>query len=176
MCYSHHKITTHTGTSVTRYMLSYYQIYIYPKQYITRNSTDPPEMKEKNKAVICLYYVKHAFFFSRAVLFWRPRSLLALARGPSVHYDACRDPGGAPWRCSEHSRSPSWLFFFKALHSASLSPVGVNGKTHIFFSNSSLYFQLFYPLRYRFFSRASKRAFGTLRRVSGSRPSSVAVL
>ena len=32
------------------------------------------------------------------------------ARGPWVHYDACLDPGRAPWRCSEHSKSLTWLF------------------------------------------------------------------
>ena len=40
-------------------------------------------------------------------------------RGPSVHYDACLDPGRAPWWCSEHSTSLGWhqesdgLFFRK---------------------------------------------------------------
>ena len=36
------------------------------------------------------------------------------ARGPSVHHDACLDPGRPPWRCSEHSTSLSWLFLSRA--------------------------------------------------------------
>ena len=42
--------------------------------------------------------------------FYLVLSAAGQARRPSVHYDACRDPGRALWRCSEHSTSLNWLF------------------------------------------------------------------
>ena len=56
-------------------------------------------------------YVKHALFFWRGVL-RRPRLFLALsaAVGSWLYYDACLDPDRAPWWCSEHPTSLSWLF------------------------------------------------------------------
>ena len=32
------------------------------------------------------------------------------ARLPWVHYEACLDFGRAPWRCSAHETSLSWLY------------------------------------------------------------------
>ena len=46
------------------------------------------------------------------------RGFLALAtaeqaRGAWVYYDACPDPGRAPWRCSERLASLRWLFLYR---------------------------------------------------------------
>ena len=61
-------------------------------------------------------YVKYTSFFlacySPAAEFFLALSAAGQARRPSVHYDACLStPGQAPWRCSEHPTSLSWLFF-----------------------------------------------------------------
>ena len=58
--------------------------------------------------------VKYALFFSG--LFSGGRGFFSCAFGCGAskapigtHYDARLDPGRAPWRCSEHSTSLSWL-------------------------------------------------------------------
>ena len=89
--------------------------------------------------------------------------------------------GGA---LEQYSTSLNWLFF-KGLRYASLSRAGVNGKPYelLFVFNSPLRLQFFLPppnFCSSFFPRAfdcgsTKRAIGTLRRMSGSQPSSVAV-
>ena len=67
-------------------------------------------------------HVNNAFCFAGMLfcggrVFFLALSAAGQARRPPVHHDACLDLGRAPWRCSEHSTSLSWLFFQRAAFS-----------------------------------------------------------
>ena len=68
------------------------------------------------------------------------------ARGPSVYYDNCLDPGRAPWRCSEHSTSLIWLFFQEVAFR--LAELSRRMETPLCsFSTTSSALTFFHPLR-----------------------------
>ena len=87
----------------------------------------------------------HAFSGGRD--FFLALSAAGQGRGPSVHYDACLDPGKASWRVLSSIQSRWAGSFGKGLSSASLSRVGA-WKPHLlflFFPNSPLRSHIFYP-------------------------------
>ena len=72
------------------------------------------------------------------------------SKGTFGVYDARRDPGQAPWRCSGHSTSLRWLIFQGvAFRLVEPSIIGVNGKPHNFvvFQQPAALSVFFYPLR-----------------------------
>ena len=109
-----------------------------------KTSIKVKEMKMSVKiALFCCWRVLRRTSFSRTFG-------CGASKGTFGVYDARRDPGQAPWRCSGHSTSLRWLIFQGvAFRLVEPSIIGVNGKPHNFvvFQQPAALSVFFYPLR-----------------------------
>ena len=98
-----------------------------------------------------MHFLFLACYSPAAEFFFLALSAMGRTRGPSVHYDACLDPGRAPWRVIRAFKVAELALCVKELYSASLSRAGEwkTPQISVFLFNSPLRSLISYSLRSR---------------------------